>query len=50
MSSSISTVSGCNTVVNMLASSAIDTSFKPWSFQTKDLRWVFVASLLGTQH
>ena len=38
-------------MVNVLASSAVDRGFKPWSGQTKDyIKLVCVASTLSTQH
>ena len=38
----------CGVMVKVLASSALDRGFEPWSGQTKDYK--IVASLLSMQH
>ena len=40
----------CGVKVSVLASIAVDSGFEPRSGQTKDLKLVFVASPLSTQH
>ena len=36
-------------MVSMLASSAVDRGFDPWSVKPKTIKFVFVASPLSTQ-
>jgi hypothetical protein len=40
----------CGVMSSMLISSSVDPGFEPWSVKPKTIKFVFVASPLGTRH